>query len=1276
MMPKDNSISDEYLCPISGQIMVDPVTTADGNTYEREKIEEWLKTKDTSPLTNEILRHKELTSNLYARRHISNFLNSHPELYDANEVYLPKSWMAEFVKAIKDNQPQEAQRWLDKDRRLLTLKLEDDSTALHLACQFSSPELVDILLKVLKQKNQAIQPGAVGFKPVHLNVLLERSLTSGDSAKCELLLKLGAEVEQPEQSTQNTLLHRMVITGNQQAVSWLLEKKALLEIRNSEGNTPLLLSVIHNNIKLAEFLLTMKANPQVIQPEATGFTSVDLNVLLERALTNGDYAKCELLLKLGAAVEQPEASTQNTLLHRMVIKNNPQAVSWLLEKKVLLESRNSEGNTPLLLSVMHNNIKLAEFLLKMQANAQVKNAEQQSPVLIALLNQNKSMLCLLVGAEKASMIPLHLALELNDNAIIKALLKEKIGDIEARDTQQRTPFYNAIERGNAEAATLLLRQGADPTVSCGLLQLNALHIAAERDGVGMVRYLLRTKALVVIDAQNAKGDTPLHLAVQAGHDSIISLLLEAGAYHKIKNEKGQTPMDLAREQQKPETINLILQAARGFKKSKLKEIDRLNQVVVDQASEIVLLKNNFKAQVSDMQAKIKLLQLLKGGVDLNFNKQGRSGRTPVHKAAQYGHAAAITALHLAGATVNTSNTNGETPIFTAAQNGHALAITALIAAGANADTPDKDDKTPIWVAAEHGYLEAIIVLIAEHANVHTPNKNGETPLFIAAQNGHAAAITELLAAGADADTHSKDGKTPIWVAAGNGHLEAIIVLIDAQANVNTTNANGETPVFIAAQNGHAATITELLAAGADADTPHAGGTTPIFLATHRGHIDVINVLIAAGASLDTFSSTRTTLFHMAAQGGHASAITILKAAGAPLDTTARHGATPVYLAASQGHASAITALKAAGADVNTVDSNYNQTPVFIAAQNGHAAAITALKAAGANVDTVNISQQAPIYIAAQNGHAAAITALVTAGAKADTAGSYGQTPIFTAAQNGHVAAIAALVIAGADVNAADPNKQTPILIAAQNGHAAAIATLVTAGADVNSVNPDRQTPIWIASQNGHVAAITALKALGAHVNTPDANGKTPVFIAAQNENAAAITALQAAGADVNMLDSNGKTPLWVAAIGAPEAYHGYATQRGNVGAVISLLEAAADASIKLNCAPANGRTVFSGVKYTVLEYMRATKEPTAKIPEIQLLLEEHFRQYPTGIKPVKVRDKQIVKHANPFSSTEQKNPPMLTRFSQPTRVRNKQVVMHANPSSSTEQKNRSTLNSV
>lgn len=44
---------DEFKCPITTEIMLDPVIAMDGHTYEREAIELWLGLHRTSPMTNE-----------------------------------------------------------------------------------------------------------------------------------------------------------------------------------------------------------------------------------------------------------------------------------------------------------------------------------------------------------------------------------------------------------------------------------------------------------------------------------------------------------------------------------------------------------------------------------------------------------------------------------------------------------------------------------------------------------------------------------------------------------------------------------------------------------------------------------------------------------------------------------------------------------------------------------------------------------------------------------------------------------------------------------------------------------------------------------------------------------------------------------------------------------------------------------------------------------------------------------------------------------------------
>ncbi|MCJ8730029.1 hypothetical protein PDJAM_G00113750 [Pangasius djambal] len=64
MLPVSDGIPDEFLCPITHEVMKDPVMAADGYSYEREAIESWIKTKNrSSPMTNLPLQTTMLTPN-------------------------------------------------------------------------------------------------------------------------------------------------------------------------------------------------------------------------------------------------------------------------------------------------------------------------------------------------------------------------------------------------------------------------------------------------------------------------------------------------------------------------------------------------------------------------------------------------------------------------------------------------------------------------------------------------------------------------------------------------------------------------------------------------------------------------------------------------------------------------------------------------------------------------------------------------------------------------------------------------------------------------------------------------------------------------------------------------------------------------------------------------------------------------------------------------------------------------------------------------------------
>ena len=72
----DEKIPDEFKCPITKRIMIDPVMTSLGHTYERFAIEKWFETSSIEPRTGEINKDKKvLLFNHVCSQLISNFLD-------------------------------------------------------------------------------------------------------------------------------------------------------------------------------------------------------------------------------------------------------------------------------------------------------------------------------------------------------------------------------------------------------------------------------------------------------------------------------------------------------------------------------------------------------------------------------------------------------------------------------------------------------------------------------------------------------------------------------------------------------------------------------------------------------------------------------------------------------------------------------------------------------------------------------------------------------------------------------------------------------------------------------------------------------------------------------------------------------------------------------------------------------------------------------------------------------------------------------------------------
>lgn len=71
---------DNFYCPITFGMMIDPVIGPDGHTYERTAIESWLQVNNKSPLTKQIMSSTELIPNIALRNTIQQFLLNNPSM--------------------------------------------------------------------------------------------------------------------------------------------------------------------------------------------------------------------------------------------------------------------------------------------------------------------------------------------------------------------------------------------------------------------------------------------------------------------------------------------------------------------------------------------------------------------------------------------------------------------------------------------------------------------------------------------------------------------------------------------------------------------------------------------------------------------------------------------------------------------------------------------------------------------------------------------------------------------------------------------------------------------------------------------------------------------------------------------------------------------------------------------------------------------------------------------------------------------------------------------
>lgn len=319
--------------------------------------------------------------------------------------------------------------------------------------------------------------------------------------------------------------------------------------------------------------------------------------------------------------------------------------------------------------------------------------------------------------------PLHVAVIEGQTDVVAELL-QKGANVNAKDSNDKTPLRQALEVRNLSILKLLIDAGADlrvfvDTGSCDDDPSNLLQMAIKTNDVQITKLFLdATKDINEVDDH---GNSPLHFAAIWGNTSILKLLLDAGADLEAKDFHERTPLFRAYKSENLDIFKVLIEAGANVNASDDDEITPLHLAVNSHNTAIVKLLIDAGA---DVHAKSK-------------DKFGTKDFTPLHEVARWGSPEVLKILIEAGANINSTDSSGRTPLLTALDNENFDILRPLIWSGADVHAIDFSGNTALNYIVKskclkvdgknHLVLESLKFLI-DFTNVHFVNGNGQNVL--------------------------------------------------------------------------------------------------------------------------------------------------------------------------------------------------------------------------------------------------------------------------------------------------------------------------------------------------------------------------------------------------------------------------------------------------------------------------------------------------------------------------------------------------------------------
>lgn len=844
----------------------------------------------------------------------------------------------------------------------------------------------------------------------------------------------------------NTALHIAALSNNSEMVLFLIKNGATIDLKNSEGKTPLYVAIDNSAISAAETLVLRGAD--IFSCDAEGVPCID------KALETNPFWYDVFISQKSGELKNPDGG--GNVVHYFVKNKNLEAIESCIRKSLLVSEKDNDGNTPLDLAFSDmGEIVVVEIAVSLIQAGVSSSVNQYDYFQTAIVNRNLNY------RFDDGQTPLHIATINGDAAVVQYLLKNDAPS-SVQDSAGATPLHEAVRYGQSEIASTLIVAGANVNARDNLGKTPILLVVPQ--DVREKIYGILIKGGADVSVKDTYGDTVLHTATMTKVPVfVLEALVSAGADVNARNKEGVSPLAISVENRVREHIQFYSEnGANIHSRDKNGNTPLLMALFANEnLLEYMINSNNILSQDSAGNIPLNMAILYNARLDrvkyimsftTDVNIRNADGNTPLYIAVVRNRPRVGEILLAKDADIFATNNKNKTPLSLALNAGGSAMEWMITSKTISA--VDGSGNTALHYAAEWGLKDAISALVRKGASTEAKNANGETPIFSAVKNNDPTVIKMLVDLGANVHVRDNLGSSPLHIAVRWGSAKSAKELIACGADINAQNVSGKSSLGEAALSGKFNMATMLLESGANPNTSDSGGRTILMDAIRGQNIELIELLLKYNANPQIQEVNGRNAYHEAALTANKEIIAlILRAGGNPLSRD-KAGNTPFSLSLKSGDAIMRAVL---GKNRNIADTDGNTPIHIVVANNCPVRMLSTLISAGYPCDTRNAAGYTPLGIAIEHDNRECASVLLENGANPFTMiDNRGKCPIsiaFDKKDNELIASIAQFAGYKSDIQG-----NTILHYAAKIASADMVSRLLAYGLDKYAKNISGETP--------------------------------------------------------------------------------------------------------------------------------------------------------------------------------------------------------------------------